>query len=285
MACYYPVGTYRLDGTPCHRPCGKCIGCKLEQSRQWAVRCVHESKMHEENSFLTLTYNNENLPDDGSISKRHLQLFIKRLRKSLPEKRIRYYGCGEYGERFRRPHYHVIIFGHDFQDKEIFKAGIKRWKNRFQTGIDHTIYTSENLQKIWKKGFSSIGTVSFESAGYVARYCTKKITGKMAESHYNGRTPEFALMSRRPGIGKPWLDKFRSDVYPKDYFTLRGIKMQPPLYYDSQLKKEDNELYEKIKLIRSKHPREECKKRLWQKDKHRKLITKQLERRLENETE
>ncbi len=283
MACYYPVGTHRLDNTACLRPCGMCIGCKLEYARQWALRCVHEAQMHEENSFLTLTYNDKNLPKKGSLEKRHLQLFIKRLRKSIDDKRIRYFACGEYGKKFDRPHYHVCLFGHDFIDKELVgQEQNTKLSRKAKRGSDYTVYRSESLEQVWQEGFSAIGSLTFESAGYVARYCTKKITGLPAEDHYRGKAAEFALMSRRPGIGAPWLERFRTDVYPKDFVTLNGRKMRPPLFYDSRMKRHDFELFEAIKSKRIESSVRETQKRMWQKDKHRKSVCKSLQRRLEN---
>jgi hypothetical protein len=239
--------------------------------------------MHEENSFITLTYNDDNIPENGSLRKRDLQLFFKRLRKSLPNKRIRYYACGEYGEELGRPHYHACLFGHDFEDKEeIEQQQHARFKNKFKTGIDHQVYRSESLEKVWQLGYSGIGALTFESAGYTARYVAKKITGNDAEKHYNGKAPEFAIMSRRPGLGLPWYEKFKGDVYPKDFFTLRGIKMQPPLYYDTQLKRENFALFEEIKAIRIEKHKKLTQKRMHEIEKHTKAVTKTLKRRLEN---
>ncbi len=301
MGCYnnYKART-KVKGEVVPIPCGKCIGCRLEKARQWAVRCVHEAQMYETNCFITLTYNEENLPEDRNVSKKDLQKFIKRLRKHLEPKHIcdtykevRYYACGEYGEKNSRPHYHLCLFNHDFSDKELlYQAKAKRYKNQFSTGNDHSLYTSKTLQKIWTHGFSTIGELTFESAGYVARYVTKKITGPMADTHYKRDiletgsdkvTPEFALMSRMPGIGKPWLDKYFTDVYPKDFFTINGVKNKPPQYYDDILKKKDPNLHVKIKERRKlKAKEEENVIRLKQKENHKHLTAKQLQRNLEN---
>lgn len=202
-------------------PCGQCIGCRLEKARQWAIRCVHESKLWENNSFVTLTYNDLNLPIDGSISKREVQLFMKRLRKEYGEG-IRFYACGEYGEENKRPHYHLILFNIQFNDRELHSV---------RNGVK--LYRSRKLEEIWTKGYSTIGDVTFESASYVARYVTKKITGDKAENHYNGKIPEFALMSRRPGLGKGFVEEYYKDIYVKDEIIMRnGLKMKPPKYYD-----------------------------------------------------
>lgn len=248
MPCYHPWTAYRLQdgglsfrndgrGDPITLPCGRCIGCRLERSRQWAVRIMCEAQMHEVNSFLTLTYNNENLPDDLSVNKRHVQLFVKRLRKAGYE--CRYYCCGEYGEDFSRPHYHVCLFGCDFADDRRF------YKSAGKVG---NLFTSPSLDKIWGLGFCVIGDLTFESAAYVSRYCTKVVNGDLADSHYSFAhpetgeilklEPEFALMSRRPGIGDAWLRKYHHDVYSSgDGIVMRGRMMKPPRFFDRKYRK------------------------------------------------
>lgn len=206
-------------------PCGRCIGCRIEKSREWAIRCVHEASMHDANAFLTLTYNDENLPGDGSLVPSHLTGFIKSLRNRLDYRggpQIRYFGCGEYGEQFARPHYHLLLFGYDFQEDK------KHWQN--SNGI--ALYRSEFLESVWTKGHSSIGDLTFESAAYCARYVTKKITGEKSEDHYQGKHPEFLRCSNRPGIGQSWYQQYYRDLYPKDFITHRGKKFRVPRYYD-----------------------------------------------------
>jgi len=192
-------------------PCGKCVGCRLEKARQWAMRCYHESLMWEKNCFLTLTYNDENLPKDGSIHKEDFQKFMKLLRYNFPEDKIRYYHAAEYGEvcavcgktkRFPgakdyckctvfvktlgRPHYHACLFNFDFPDKEYWSMGKHGDK----------LYVSKKCNEIWGKGYTVLGDVTFESAEYVARYIMKKINGDMKEAHYAGKNPEICTMSR-----------------------------------------------------------------------------------------
>lgn len=280
---FKPQGAY-ID-LPVMLPCGKCIGCRLEQSRQWAVRCVHESSMHDENSFLTLTYNDEHLPEDGTLVKSHLQGFIKKLRRKTG-KELRYYGCGEYGDKLGRPHYHIIVFGYEPKDKEVLVSGqVRRFKNIFSTKIANDLFTSKEIEERWGKGFCTAGSVSFDSAGYVARYCVKKISGDKAISHYGKKIPEFAIMSRKPGLGKLWIEKYLTDVYPKDFFTLDGVKMRPPRYYDIHLEEVNPELMKKIKKRREIKEREnyETCDRKHARDKHKKLQTKSLKRRIHNE--
>jgi len=226
-------------------PCGQCIGCRLNRSLRWAARLMHEASLHEKNSFLTLTYDQKHVPMDGSLNVKHFQDFMKKLRKSNGAP-LRFFHCGEYGERHQRPHYHCILFGEDFSsDREPGKptqSGLPQWH-------------SPRLTKIWGMGDhtqQSIGEVSFESAAYVARYCLKKITGESAADHYHGRKPEYVTMSRRPGIGKGWVDKWGFDnIYRADHVIMREKEMMPPPFYDKLLEKADPELFKKIKMARS----------------------------------
>lgn len=202
--------------------CGQCHGCQLENSRTWAVRCIHESSLWPENEFITLTYDDVHLPADGSLHKEHLQKFFKRLRKSIEPVKIRYFACGEYGSQFSRPHYHAIVFNHCFDDAQLFSI---RGKTR--------LFVSNKLQRLWPFGYSTIGSVTFESAAYVARYVLKKVNGKLKDFYYDGLQPEFVVMSRRPGIAYDWIKQFKDDVYPNDFVVIRdNIKCKPPKYYD-----------------------------------------------------
>lgn len=211
------------------------------------MRCLHESQLHKKSSFLTLTYSPEHVPADGSLNKRHFQLFIKRLRKSLKGRRLRYFHCGEYGESLGRPHYHACVFGYDPEDKELLResGGIR-------------LYTSKSLADIWGLGFVTVGDVTFDSAAYVARYITKKITGQKADEHYEGRQPEYVTMSRRPGLGKKWFDKYQNDVFPKDFVTVRGRKVKPPKYYERMYEHLDPSAYVSVKNRR----KSKCKENL-----------------------
>jgi hypothetical protein len=244
MTCFHPIQAYRsrLGGVvfsrknayidrPLKIPCGQCVGCRLERSRQWAIRCVHEASLHQQNSFVTLTYDDEHLPADKSLHLEDFQLFMKRLRKKFVGKQIRFYHCGEYGEQTFRPHYHVCFFGLDFDDKIVWK------KSR-----NSTLYNSEILTKLWGKGYAVIGDVTFESAAYVARYIMKKVTGKNADEHYTRcdletgeifkLKPEYTTMSRRPGIANNFFEKYKNEIYRDDFIVMNNKKMRPPRYYD-----------------------------------------------------
>lgn len=206
-------------------PCGQCIGCRLERSRQWAIRCVHEASLYERNCFITLTFNEEYLNKKGSLVKADFQNFMKRLRKKYygnQKGNVRYFHCGEYGEKFTRPHHHACLFNFDFDDKT-------HWQTRDRIPL----FVSKSLQELWPFGFSTVGGVTFESAAYVARYVVKKINGQNKDAHYCGRLPEYTTMSRRPGLARGWFQKFGREVYPSDEVVIRGeIVARPPRYYD-----------------------------------------------------
>lgn len=187
--------------------------------------------MHDDNAFITLTYDDENIPPGPSLVKSHFTKFIKRFRFEIKPITIRYYHCGEYGSNYGRPHYHACIFGYDFPDKYL-------WSERKSIQL----YRSPMLERLWPQGMSSIGNVTFESAAYVARYITKKYLGPTAAEYYErvdtdtgeiiSITPEYTTMSLKPAIGKTWYEKFTTDVYPADEIVLRGRKLKPPRYYN-----------------------------------------------------
>lgn len=229
---------------PIALPCAKCFGCKLDRAREWAIRCAHEADMHPENSFVTLTYNEENVPKNNGIEtlrKRDFVLFMKKLRRKRTSK-IAFFQCGEYGE-LQRPHHHALLFNCGFGDRTLWR------KTR-----NYNIYRSEELESLWDKGHSEIGTVTHESAAYIARYTIKDTT------EIKGRVKEYLTMSRNPGLGKTWLEKYMSDVYPSDeVITQSGKQLRPPRYYDEQLRKKDEKLLQKLQQKRFQKIKEENK--------------------------
>lgn len=252
-------------------PCGHCIGCRLERSRQWAVRCIHEASFHDDNCFLTLTYDDVHLPENGSLIKKDLTDFWKRLRRAIFPKKLRYFACGEYGSKFERPHYHACVFGYSPDDKKLYsiRAGSR-------------LYISPLIAKLWPFGFHTIGDVTFDSAAYVARYVLKKVTGDNADSHYNGREPEYVVMSRRPGIAHDWIRKFYDDVYPHDYVVIRdNIKCRPPKYYDQIYDFECNGDLEYVKNKRSDPANHQILSldERWRKEKAKKIILQSRKKR------
>jgi len=261
---------------PCYSPgrsrsgqavsCGGCKFCRLKYSGEWAVRCMHEASLYAENCFITLTYDDKRLPFGYDIREgliySHFQIdFLKALRdrcggltkvrhhnfgrmnsktkKPWPEfhRPIRFYMSGEYGDKNQRPHWHACLFNFDFSDRYFW-----RWR-KYPNGQKYPVYRSPTLEELWPYGNSEIGSVTFESAGYCARYTMKKVTGDRADLHYRivddatgrvfQRRPEFCEMSTSPGIAAGWFSKFHSDVFPLDRVVLRGGReVKPPRFYD-----------------------------------------------------
>lgn len=216
----------------------------------WAVRIVHEQQLHADSCFITLTYDDEHLPYGGTLHYPHFQRFMKRMRERVGVP-VRFFMCGEYGEKLSRPHYHACVFGFGFRsDRKPFK----------NSSDGQVLYTSDLLSEIWTDGFASVGELSFESAAYVARYCMKKMSGPKAELHYEklvldtgeilSIVPEFARMSLRPGIASEWFDKYASDVYPRDFVPLAGRKYRPPRFYDKRLEASNPVVYDEMKARR-----------------------------------
>ena len=254
--------------------CNQCIGCRAHRSREWAVRIVHEAQMHEENCFLTLTYNDENLPEHGTLVKEDYVNFFKRfrerlrkadLKKGITPRRIRHFYCGEYGEENYRPHYHSIIFGYRDADSYLWCTSVS----------GHPLLRSPALESAWINsrgeplGHVLVGEVTFDSAQYVAKYTTKKLNVSKESSEEDYRRweqkyqrvdldtgevievlPEFAHGSNRPGIGKSWFDKYWKDAFPSDFLVVKGKKVPVPRYYEKLYERRDPEGYNKVKRER-----------------------------------
>lgn len=218
----------------------------MERKRSWAIRCVHEAQMHEKNCFLTLTYDDEHLPEDRSLVVSDWQKFAKRVRKKHGP--FRFMHCGEYGEEGLRPHYHALIFGLDFAEDSVPILRAEK----------HPLRISESVQKLWGLGFHTIGEVSFDSAAYVASYVTKQVTGRKAvewgayervdpeTGEYWEVAKEYATMSRRPGLGTSWFEKYCGDVYPDNFVVMKGQKFKPPSFYDGLLEQRDKVLHKRM---------------------------------------
>lgn len=260
-------------------PCGKCVSCKLDYSREWATRVFHEMSVNPTGMFLTLTINDESMVREGfyrkgeyyppySVYKRSLQLFLKRMRKALsivavnPEtgrkkrfyQKFRYLGCGEYGNAKLRPHYHVAVMGIEFPDK-------RYWKH---SRSGEMLFRSETLETLWPYGYSSIGEVTWQSAAYVARYTVKKSADKKEYEKTDVETgevidllPEFLIMSK--GIGLDWWKRYGQDT-DKDYLIVDFTKrVKVPRYYDKQREKKDPDSLEAIKQQREIRAKEKQK--------------------------
>lgn len=238
MACYHPSKVNVLmkpnrPGAKRHYSevtvgCGNCIGCRADQARDWTHRILNETDMHDFSWFVTLTYDEENLPENHQLHPAHLRRFFKTLRRT---EKLRYFAVGEYGEITQRPHYHALLFGPAFLDNRIHynRRGAKVWR-------------SETLESAWGMGLSELGTVTPASAAYCAGYVQKKL-GKQKDANDHHRVDvttgelvewqtEFSRMSLRPAIGATWIKKYWRDVYPRDYIVIRGREFRPPRYYD-----------------------------------------------------
>ncbi len=273
-------------------PCQNCIGCRLDKAKSWALRNYHEASMSSKACFITLTFGDADTIDNvfrlgefkhlsrsqkfaaarkrcNTLVRGDFSKFIKRLRGRLQEgfyyvdsetkerkffqmsEGLRYYACGEYGELNERPHYHALIYNFDFPDK------------RYLSSDNGNVYwTSDILSKAWGYGFVYVSDFTINTANYVSRYVTKKINGRMKDSWYQGKEPEYQVCSNRPGIGRTWFEKFASDVYPSDkvlYPTRKGkkVEMKPPKYYDNLYDKFCPDDFAEVKKVRE----------LWIKDK------------------
>lgn len=298
--------------------CSQCLGCRLDRSRMWAMRLVHEAHLHDGMSgscFVTLTYRPKHeatreqkqrgqfIPDDWSLDKRHFQKFVKRLRIHLQRnghtQKIKFFHCGEYGRmtpngidltlqrdpchKHGRPHYHACIFGWKPDDLEAYG----------QTK-DYTRYTSPTLEKLWGYGFVDVGDLNFKTAAYTARYCLKKVNGPDQEHTYvrvspQGEVihiqPEYATMSN--GIGREFYEKYKADFFPWDEVPVPGEGVVPkvPRYYEEILKEVDPQLHEEIKekrqQFREENQDEYTPERLFAKYQVKKAQVKLLRRNVE----
>lgn len=246
-------------------PCGQCLGCRLDYSRQWANRCMLELQYHESSFFVTLTYDDFHVPRSWytdpstgeafqslTLQKRDFQLFMKRLRKRFSDQHIRFFMCGEYGGQTMRPHYHAIIFGLKLDDLVEYKKSPQGF----------SYYNSPSLQACWSDqegrpiGYAVVADVSWESCAYTARYILKKQKGDEAHFYTDFNIqPEFTLMSRKPGIARQYFDD-HPDIYDYDFINLKtekkGLKFKPPRYYDNLFDIENPERMSEIREIRQK---------------------------------
>lgn len=249
MTCFHPLVAYRLGDGPlsfakCKResgstrlelPCGQCVGCRLRRVREWSIRCVHEAMLHDSNCFLTLTYDRDHLPVNGSLDKDHWQRCAKRMRYHFGP--FRYFHCGEYGSTTYRPHYHTLVFGLDFPVNDTCSV--------IRVNPDGSkLVQSSIMDRIWGYGRVAIGSLTFNSAGYVAKYCMKASDDYAKERYtrYDAKTgeswqvlPEYATMSRRPGIGAAWFDKYSAEVVSSDEVVVDGRIFPVPRYYDNRM--------------------------------------------------
>lgn len=275
----WQVGYDRRDSHYILIPCGQCTGCRLEYSRQWAVRCLAEMYTSLPNSchFVTLTYDDEHLPDNRfavnpdtgevlyptyPVCRRDVQLFIKRLRelyyRTYPSEKdedgniknpIRFYGCAEYGGKNGRPHYHIIFFN----------LLLDLLPYRYKSHSGYPLWESPIINSSWNKGLAPIGSVTFESVAYCARYLMKKHKGKDFSFYAeHGLEPEFTLCSTRPGIGSYYYQQHKDDIYFNDVldFALKGRTVRPPRYFDRMFGVEEPDRLQSLKDERLSNARD-----------------------------
>ncbi len=243
-------------------PCGQCIGCRLEYSRQWANRCMLELQYHDSAYFATFTYDDDHVPRTSygdpetgeaipalTLDKRDFQLLMKRIRKRFPNDKIRFFMSGEYGSKTYRPHYHAILFGLHLSDLTVYKT-VK------EGGMYYTYYNSPSLQACWPKGYVVVGEVTWESCAYTARYVMKKLKGAEAKFYeVHNIVPEFTLMSRRPGIARQYFDdhpELYNQPNPEIIISTEkgGKKFRPPKYFERLFENENPELAEEYREFR-----------------------------------
>lgn len=208
MVCVSPL---KLSGVEI--PCGKCLGCRIQRCKEWTERGLHELEAHKESSFVTLTYSDDYLPHHGNLVRSHLSLFFKRLREDLRKdgRKVRYFACGEYGEKYGRPHYHAIIFG---------------------IGVDDY----ERVREEWSSGMVYFGSVTRFSIQYVARYITDMYSGKRDPLAHLHSVRPFQVQSQ--GLGKEWLDAHKDQVLYDVGLRRKGKIEGMPRYYRKRLGEE-----------------------------------------------
>lgn len=257
MTCTYPLpavqndegrivlGRQRQDAAPVeqhlHLPCGECFGCRMDRSRSWAIRMAHELETQGSASFLTLTYSDEHLPAHGALRKRDLDLFFKRLRNRIGP--FRYFACGEYGDKFGRPHYHMVLYGHDLRfTKQSYEI------RGLEAKSGQKLYGHHAVDDAWGLGNVRIGGVTEASIAYVAGYVVKKAAKEARYLREDLEDPEtgelvdgneFLLMSRRPGIGSDWYEKHKRELLRGDgTIAWAGNRCRLPDYYLSRLRED-----------------------------------------------
>lgn len=234
-------------------PCGVCFGCRSDNARGWALRMMHESRYHESTCFVTLTYNDDHLPEYGDLRYEDLTKFWKDCRHVFqsPGQPFKYFVCGEYGDKSLRPHYHFAGFSFQIPDLRFFK---KHNGNPY--------FISDTMTDVWGKGHVIIGDLSTQSAAYIARYVNKKMHGgnirDLPDTAINARTGEVGQYTierafQSKGLGFSFYQQYKDDIWDKDGCLYNNKYMvKPPRYYFKMLEAEDPDRAEEIRLARLK---------------------------------
>lgn len=253
-----------LDDGYIEVPCGNCLPCRLEYSRNWANRCYLESLCHPHSWFITLTYRDEELKYGSkglpTLEKDAISRFIKNLRDKLGhDKNIRYFGCGEYGDAKGErsgfnPHYHIICFGASISDLAIDHPDMtKPMRNgkypifRRNNSKGEPVYWSQTIYDCWKKGKIEIEEATWNTSAYVSRYVVKKQKGTNKIIYDRlGIYPEFLRMSNRPGIGAEWLLAHKDKLLDIDYMSVKNASgvstVHPPRYFEKLMNKDEDSI-------------------------------------------
>ena len=227
MVCQHPIN---LGGQTF--PCGRCVACKIQRTSQWTLRLMHELDYHNTSSFVTLTYDEAHVPDE--LKPKHLQDFFKRLRSHNVDRRIKYYACGEYGETFGRPHYHIIMYGIGVKEKEV-------------------------IQDSWHFGFVKLGTVTPQSIRYVVSYIMDKEQSIAMSEFVGKKQPPFQRSSQ--GLGKQWLLENKEEVLKSLVIKSKGKELSLPKYYWNLIRDDvDDKTLDMIKVNKSEQRHDELER-------------------------
>ena len=233
-------------------PCGKCIECKGVARFEKAIRTYHtlETEPGRRGCFVTLTYDQEHLPSSGELQLEHLQKFLKRVRHKMP-RRVSYLAAGEYGSKGGRPHYHLCLVG--YEPKEV-----KRRDDRYEDPV---------VADAWSLGGTHVGTLTPAACMYTAKYLQKDVVALEAQGPARNDgvggspgSPEFCVMSRKPALGRAFVERYWEDIYGDDFDAVvwDGVKIRPPRYYDRWLKENHPDVWKRISAKRLEERTEEA---------------------------
>lgn len=261
----YPPNLYKLI----HIPCGKCAGCRSDNAKMWSLRAMNELKLHDKNCFITLTYNDDNplVAQDPlclvSLRYKHFQNFMKRLRKKTGEK-IQFLMCGEYGSLEGRSHFHCILFGYDFPDKQLvyISKGYPHYSSQL---LNECWSVYDKVNKIYQPiGFTDLAPVDLDCCNYVSGYVLKKLPNVLQNPEVIqgielvDRCPPMIRSSRKPALGLNWYKQYGKNACEKGFQYVhnekKGIsyKVKTPNYYMKKFELDEPEIYAKVKEEREK---------------------------------
>lgn len=226
-------------------PCGQCLHCRINIVQKWTCRLLLEYMANTSSCWATITYNEDFLPKTyidpldgniyesyqglGTLAPDHMRLFIMRLRKKLGNIKIRYFYCGEYGDKFGRPHYHICLFGIGAEWEDTIRSC---W--------------TDPISKL-SMGNVKIDPLTSENIRYTCGYAVKKLT-KKTDERLNGSYPEF--VRRSIGIGKVQIDKIAKAMDCKSLKTYYYIYGDIPRVYSVMGKEYPLDRYTRHRIIK-----------------------------------